>query len=66
MNLLKITKREEEILKGLASGHTAKEIAAQHFISAHTVDSHRKNLIIKLKARNTPHLTALAVRMGVV
>ncbi|HEX4958329.1 MAG TPA: response regulator transcription factor, partial [Lacibacter sp.] len=55
-----ITRREKEVLELLADGLTNNEIAEKLFVSATTVDSHRKSLIAKLKARNTPELIKLA------
>jgi len=60
------TAREQEILTLLSKGLTAKEIATDLFISVHTVESHRRNLVHKLEARNTVHMVIKAIRMGVV
>ncbi|TWF40522.1 LuxR family two component transcriptional regulator [Chitinophaga polysaccharea] len=58
---LHITKREKEVLRLIASGHTNHEIAEQLFISSDTVDSHRRNLLGKFNARNTAMLIKCAV-----
>ena len=52
--------REKEILKYIADGYTTGDIA--HFIhrDEETVRTHRRNLLIKLDARNTPE----AVKKG--
>ncbi|ATL49203.1 DNA-binding response regulator [Chitinophaga caeni] len=55
-----ITKREKEVLSLIANGHTNHEIAEKLFISSDTVDSHRRNLLGKLKARNTAMLIKCA------
>jgi DNA-binding NarL/FixJ family response regulator len=55
-----ITRREKEVLELLADGLTNNEIAEKLFVSAATVDSHRKSLIAKLNAKNTPGLIKLA------
>ncbi|MFY0255493.1 response regulator [Chitinophaga sp. 30R24] len=55
-----ITKREKEVLSLIANGHTNHEIAEKLFISTDTVDSHRRNLLGKLKARNTAMLIKCA------
>lgn len=55
-----ITRREKEVLELLADGLTNNEIAEKLFVSATTVDSHRKSLVAKLKAKNTPELIKLA------
>jgi len=59
-NELMITRRESSVLKLLAEGFTNLEIAEKLFISPLTADSHRKNLIVKLQARNTASLIKIA------
>jgi DNA-binding NarL/FixJ family response regulator len=53
---LSITERELEILKHIASELTNKEIASILYISPRTVETHRRNLITKLKVKNTTGL----------
>lgn len=48
-----LTCRETEILNFIAEEMTNKEIADRLFISPRTVETHRRNLIHKLKVRNT-------------
>lgn len=62
--LTKVTRREKEILFNLSEGFSSKEIGARLFISAHTVETHKRNLMAKLNARNTVHLAVLAERKG--
>ena len=61
-----LSRREIEVLKLIAKGLTNKEIAEKLFISPLTVDSHRKNLIAKLDARNTASLIKIAVEEGYI
>lgn len=61
-----LTRREKEVLNLIAEGLTNQEIAEKLFISPLTVDSHRKNLITKLGARNTASLIKLAVEKGLL
>lgn len=56
-----LTRREKEVLMLIADGMTNNEIAEKLFISSLTVDSHRKNLITKLNARNTASLIKIAI-----
>lgn len=63
-NIVSLSHRELEVLKLIASGLTNKEIAETLFISPLTVDSHRKNMIAKLDARNTASLIKIAVENG--
>ncbi|MEM1321032.1 MAG: response regulator transcription factor [Bacteroidota bacterium] len=48
-----ITIRELEVLKFVAEELSNSEIAARLFISPRTVETHKRNLIQKLKVRNT-------------
>ena len=52
----KLSDREKEVLDCIASGLTTQEIGEKLFISKNTVETHRKNLLYKLKARNTAEL----------
>jgi len=61
-----LSPREIEVLKMIADGLTNKEIADKLFISPLTVDSHRKNMIIKLQAKNTASLIKAAVEDGII
>jgi DNA-binding NarL/FixJ family response regulator len=65
-NELMITRRESSVLKLLAEGFTNLEIAEKLFISPLTADSHRKNLIVKLQARNTASLIKIASDKGLL
>lgn len=56
-----LTKRESEILDGIVNGNSNKIIAEDLFISTRTVDTHRTNIMKKLKARNTADLVRIAI-----
>ncbi len=56
-----LTRREQEVLKLIAEGLTNNEIAERMFISPLTADSHRKNLLVKLGARNTASMIRIAM-----
>lgn len=62
----KLTRREKEILAEAALGLTTQQIADKLFISTHTVDSHRKNLIEKFKTSNLSSAITLAIEYGLV
>jgi len=49
---LSVTSREMEVLKYVSAEMTNKEIAHQLFISPRTVETHKRNLMQKLKVRN--------------
>lgn len=61
---LVLTRREKEVLELIADGMTNGEIAQKLFISVTTVDTHRKNLLAKLEAKNTAALIKIAVSRG--
>jgi len=55
-----LTKRELEIIRLIADGLTNTEIAARLFLSDVTVNTHRKNMLAKLKLKNTAALVKYA------
>ena len=58
--------REKEVLKYIADGYTTEDIA--HFIhrDEETVRTHRRNLLIKLNARNTPEAVKKGIEMRLI
>jgi DNA-binding NarL/FixJ family response regulator len=61
-----LTRREIEILRLIADGDTNLVIADKLCVSPLTVDSHRKNLIMKLDAKNTASLIRIALTKGLI
>ena len=61
-----VTNRELDILRNLAAGKTSKEIGNELFISPHTVDTHRRNLLRKLDCRSVVELAQIAFRNGLL
>lgn len=59
-----ISNRESEVLNLLSYGLTTQVISKKLFLSHHTINSHRKNLLIKLKANNTAELIRRAFETG--
>lgn len=57
--------REREVLQLLAEGKSAKETAARLDISVRTVETHRRNIMAKLKLHSIAELTKYAVRAGI-
>ncbi len=57
----KLTEREKEILNLIGRELSSQEIADKLFISFHTVESHRANLMFKAGAKNTAGLIRWAV-----
>lgn len=61
----RLTDREIEVLKLIVHENTTPEIAKKLFISVYTVETHRKNLIKKLKVKNIAGLVKYAVQNGI-
>jgi DNA-binding NarL/FixJ family response regulator len=62
----RLTKRETEILRLLALGYNHHEIALKLFVSVKTIDTHRSNLLRKLKLRNNADITRFAIRNDLI
>lgn len=60
----KLSKREKEILSLIATGKSNTEIANELFLSPHTVDTHRKNIMSKLDVHNVTDLVKYAIQIG--
>jgi DNA-binding NarL/FixJ family response regulator len=59
-----LTRRERQVLRLIAEGHSSREAGVILHISADTVDSHRKNIMKKWGIHSVAELTKLAVREG--
>jgi DNA-binding NarL/FixJ family response regulator len=57
--------REREVLQLIAEGHRTPEIARRLRISAHTVETHRRNIMQKLDIHSVADLTRYAIREGI-
>ncbi len=62
INIDDLTKREHEILKLIVDEHTNIEIGEKLFISPRTVDTHRRNLLLKIGVKNTAGLVKYALQ----
>lgn len=62
----KLSPREREILRLIASGKTGKEIALTLEIAPGTVETHRRRLMAKLGLGKVAELTLYAVRHGII
>jgi two-component system response regulator NreC len=61
-----LTKRETEVLKYIAMGHTNRQIAETLFLSFRTVNTHRANLMQKLDIHDTAGLVRHAISLGLL
>ena len=61
-----ITRREQEVLELIADGLTTQEIANKLFLSASTVETHRKNLLAKLDAKNVASMIKVSAKLKLI
>lgn len=65
-NVPVLSRREAEVLQLISDGLTNPQIAEKLFISLHTVDSHRKNLLTKFGVNNTASLIKMAAKNNLI
>ncbi len=63
---IELSRRETDVLRQIVAGKTSKEIAELLGLAAPTVNTHRKNLLIKARCRNTAELVRFAMSHGLV
>ena len=63
---LELTKREIDILKLVCEELNSQEIADQLFISKHTAETHRRNLLSKTGCKNSVGLVKYAIDNGYI
>lgn len=61
-----VSERENEIIILIAEGLTNAQIAEQLFLSNHTINTHRKNIMAKLGVKNTAGIVMYAVKTNLV
>lgn len=66
MHVKKISSREREILELIAHEYTTPQIATQLYLSTHTVDSHKKNIKVKLDVKNTAGMVRRGFELGLL
>lgn len=62
----KLTAREQQIVQFIAEGKSTREIAGLLNISAKTTETHRNNILRKLKIHSVPELVMYAIRNNMV
>jgi len=65
-NAHNLSNREIEILKLISEGNSSSKIADQLFISANTVDTHRKNIMAKCGVKKITELITFANRNNIL
>ena len=63
---VKLTPREKEVLRHMATPATYREIAEQLFVSEETIRTHAKNILGKLQQPNRAQAVLAAVREGLI
>ena len=61
-----ITEREIDIVRLLSNGYNSKEIGDMLFISEHTVNTHRRNMVRKLDLRHSYQLIVWAFKQRIL
>jgi DNA-binding NarL/FixJ family response regulator len=61
-----LTQREREVMQLIAEGKSNKEVARQLDLSVKTVESHRRNLMVKLSIHETAGLVRHAMKLGLI
>ncbi|OEK04405.1 response regulator transcription factor [Roseivirga misakiensis] len=63
---IEISEREKEVIRLIAEGLNSHEISEKLFISQHTVDSHRKNILNKLGVKNSAGVIRFGIQTGII
>jgi DNA-binding NarL/FixJ family response regulator len=61
-----LTDRETEIVKLIVEGNSTIQIASLLNLSHHTINSHRKNILRKLKIKSPVELVVYAMNTGII
>lgn len=64
--LAELTQRERQVLRMIANGYRNREISEELNIAMKTVDTHRTNLMRKLKLHNLVDVVEFANKMGII
>jgi DNA-binding CsgD family transcriptional regulator len=61
-----LTSREREVIQLVAEGKTTKEVAVALGLSVKTADTHRANLMRKLRVHSVSELVLYAIRNNII
>lgn len=61
-----LSEREIDIIRLIADQKTTSQIAKQLFLSKHTVETHRRNILLKLGIKNSAGLVKYAMKKGLI
>lgn len=60
------TKREKEVIIKLSKGNDFNEIAELLFVSPHTINTHKRNILKKSGCKNTAELITKCIQEGII
>lgn len=61
-----LSKREQEIVIELGNGLSSEQIAEKLFLSYYTVETHKKNIFLKLNVKTVAELIKKAMFLGII
>ncbi|MGB7499270.1 MAG: response regulator transcription factor [Moheibacter sp.] len=61
-----LSKREQEIVIEIGNGLSSEQIAEKLFLSYYTVETHKKNIFLKLNVKTTAELIKKAMFLGII
>jgi DNA-binding NarL/FixJ family response regulator len=65
-NLVPLTFRETQILRGIAKGHTTKRMAGDLGLASPSIETHLHNIFRKLSATNRGEAVSTALKVGLL
>jgi DNA-binding NarL/FixJ family response regulator len=65
-NLIALTSREMQILRGVAKGHTTKRLVRDIGLAAPSIETHLHNIFRKLNATNRGEAVGTALKLGLL
>jgi len=63
---ISLSKKEKDILELLSDGFTTAEISEKLVASQHTIETYRRNLLLKFDARNVSELIKISMKEGFI
>ena len=61
-----LTKKEKHVLEMLSNGHTTAQIADELVASQHTIETYRRNLLLKFSAKNVSEMIKISMKEGFI
>ena len=63
---IQISDREKDIIRLISDGLSTQEIGEKLFLSTHTINTHRKNILSKLNVKNSAGVIRYGIQTGIV